>query len=24
VRPGEHRPRRLATKLPPCLGNHLG
>ena len=24
VRPGEHRPRRLATKLPPRLGNHLG
>ena len=24
VRPGEHRPCRLATKLPPCLGNHLG
>ena len=24
VRPGEHRPRRLTTKLPPRLGNHLG
>jgi hypothetical protein len=24
VRPSKHPPRRLATKLPPRLGNHLG
>ena len=24
VRPSKHRPRRLATKLPPRLGSHLG